>query len=663
MEFTAAYLERILARMASNQETPDPLLVKRLFYHLRPGTFEAIERATTHFADLLGLIERNADLAQGLRFHLLGLLKLKHVGSLLRDSGILPGRTFGTELTRRLSFKLLPPAPAPDSLRDWIDEMLAPGDGEWIATLSPNLWQRLFAALDLANLDTATATSLTASLIDAINGLSHRIAAAGLDPELLRIEPTLEAYASPFLAQHEEIAALLRHYRDPSQPQLDSSQALVILGQCDEVLERIRRRSASLGTSVNLTLQSTRLQQQMGRLRLLLALLEADAPVHRADLLTQLWLTLSASSGERYNVSKLMSATTGRLAYQVTQHAGQTGQHYIADSSHELRNMFLSAAGGGVIIACMALLKVLIIKAHLAPLQEAILISLNYALGFIFIFVLHFSVATKQPAMTASLMAHTIARARSEAHENRILESFVTSVFASQFASIAGNLLLAFATAALLASGLHYFFDVQPVDVHKAQQLLAEINLAAPMNLFYAAVAAIGLFLSGIVSGYYDNKSVYERIPERLARLDWPARLISRRGWHSLVQYIGGHFGGLAGNAFFGFYLGIVAAFGALSGLPLDIRHIAFSSANFAYGWQALGWQLPWLAIGLSAAGVLMIGMVNLSVSFALAFYLALRAANLSRKEALPLLKRTLLAMLVAPWLMLKQRGRKPVLE
>lgn len=663
MEYTVAYLERILARMASSQDAPDPLLVKRLFYHLRPGTFEANERATTHFADLLGLVERNPSLAQGLRFHLLGLLQVKNVGSLLRDSGILPDRTFGVELWRRLRFKMLPPAPTPDSLRDWMDEMLAPGDAEWIASLSPTLWQRLFAALDLANIDEAMATSLKANLIDAINGLSHRIASAGLDPELLRIEPTLEAYASPFLAQHEEIAALLAHYRDPTQPHLDSSQAMVILDQCEDVLERIRRRSVSVGTSVNLTLQSARLQQQMARVRQLLKLLEADTALHRADLLTQLWLTLSAASGERYNVSNLMSATTGRLAYQVTQHAGQTGQHYIADNGHELRNMFLSAAGGGIIIACMALLKVLIVKAHLVPFQEALLISLNYALGFIVIFVLHFSVATKQPAMTASLMAHTIARARSDAHENRILESFVTSVYASQFAAIAGNLLLAFTTAALLASGLSYYLGVQPVDALKAQKLLAEINLAVPMNLFYAAVAAVGLFLSGIVSGYYDNKCVYERIPERLARLSWPARLISQRGWHGLVQYIGGHLGGLAGNAFFGFYLGMVAAFGALSGLPLDIRHIAFSSANFAYGWQALGWQLPWLTIVLSATGVLMIGMMNLTVSFALAFYLALRAANLSRKEALPLLKRTMLAMLIAPWLMFKLRGKEPTLE
>ena len=260
--------------------------------------------------------------------------------------------------------------------------------------------------------------------------------------------------------------------------------------------------------------------------------------------------------------------------------------------------------------------------------------------------------------MTASLIAHTIARARSAKDQDQVLSSFVTSVFTSQSAAIAGNLFLAFITAALIGSGLAYFFGVQPVDAHKAVRLLSEISPTAPMNLVYAGIAGVGLFLSGIVSGYYDNKSVYNRIPERLASLSWPAYLVTRRGWKAIAAYVGDHPGGLAGNAFFGFYLGMVSAFGALSGLPLDIRHISFSSANFAYSWQAMGWNLPWQTIALSTAGVLLIGLVNLMVSFSMAFYLALRAANLPATEAVPLLKRTLLAMLFAPLRMFKPQNQ-----
>ncbi|HUW27724.1 MAG TPA: hypothetical protein VMV97_03875 [Sulfuriferula sp.] len=658
MDYTAPYLERTLKRMAAETETADPALIKRLIFHLRPGTSEPNERAATHLADLLGLIERNTSYAQALRFHLLGLLLAKKSGNLLRDSGILPRRGVGTELSRRIGFKLLPPVADPASLRDWLDETLTARDTEWIAAVDVQLWQRVLYALNLDTLDEDIATALRQMLLDAINGLSHRIAAEGLDPELLRIEPALEEYASPFLAQHEEIYALLQLSLASNAAPLDISQALVLLDQCEAVLERIQRRAVSVGTSVNLTLLSNRLHQQITRISSLLELLQADSITTRVPILTALFLTFSATSNERYSVRNLVSATTGRLAYQITQHAGRTGQHYIADSRSELMGMFRSAAGAGIIVAAMALLKVLIVKSHLAPLQEALLVSLNYALGFLLVFVLNFTIATKQPAMTASLIAHTIARARSAKDQDQVLSSFVTSVFTSQSAAIAGNLLLAFITAALIGSGLDYFFGAQPVDAHKAERLLSEISPAAPMNLVYAGVAGVGLFLSGIVSGYYDNKSVYNRIPERLASLSWPPYLVTQRGWKAIVTYVGNHPGGLAGNVFFGFYLGMVSAFGALSGLPLDIRHISFSSANFAYGWQAMGWHLPWQTIALSTAGVLLIGLVNLAVSFALAFYLALRASSSPAKEAMPLLKRTMYAMLLAPWRMFKQRDQ-----
>ncbi|MHB1175690.1 MAG: site-specific recombinase [Sulfuriferula sp.] len=658
MDYTAPYLERTLKRMAAETEAADPALIKRLFFHLRPGPSEHNERAATHLADLLGLIERNAGYAEALRFHLLGLLLAKKSGNLLRDSGILPRRGAGTELSRRIGFKLLPPIADPDSLRDWLDETLTARDTEWIAAVDVQLWNRLLYALNLDTLDEASTAALRQMLLDAINGLSHRIAAEGLDPELLRIEPELEEYASPFLAQHEEIYALLQSSLTANPATLDIGQAVVLLDQCEAVLERIQRRAVSVGTSVNLTLLSNRLHQQIARMRSLLELLQPDSMAARVPILTALFVTFTITVNERYSVRNLISATTGRLAYQITQHAGHTGQHYIADGRSELAGMFRSAAGAGVIVAAMALLKVFIVKSHLAPLQEALLVSLNYALGFLLVFVLSFTIATKQPAMTASLIAHTISRARSAKDQSQVLSSFVNSVFISQTATIAGNLLLAFITAMLIGSGLAYFFGIQPIDAHKAGYLLGEINPLVPMNLVYAGVAGIGLFLSGIVSGYYDNKSVYNRIPQRLAALDWPSYLIGQRGWNAMVAYTGNHLGGLAGNAFFGFYLGMVSAFGMLSGLPLDIRHIAFSSANFAYAWQATGWDLPWQTVALATTGILLIGLVNLAVSFALAFYLALRASSLPAREAAPLLKRAMIAMLCAPWNMVRQRNQ-----
>jgi len=376
----------------------------------------------------------------------------------------------------------------------------------------------------------------------------------------------------------------------------DTRQIDVLLEQCAEALDRVRRHSAEIGTSVELTLQSARLAQQMERLRTLVALTDPATESPHA-LLTGLFVELIEASGERDGVTALLRDTVGRLARQITQFAGQAGEHYVAENWTALLKMFGAAAGGGAIIAGMALLKIRIVALHLAPLQEALLVSLNYALGFVLIYLLHFTVATKQPAMTASLFAHTLVEVRGQTAQQKALDTFAGKVWLAQSAAILGNMLLAFATAALIATALA-FGGHSTVGPDKAAHLLVELDPFGSAALFYAAVAGVGLFLSGIVSGYYDNQCVYHAIPERLQRLTLPQRMLGVSRWNAVVEYLRPRWGGIAGNLFFGFYLGLASAFGTLAGLPLDIRHIAFSSANLGYAWQTFDWHLaPSLAL------------------------------------------------------------------
>ncbi len=645
-DFTPEYLERALKRMLQDAPDADGALVRRLLFLLRPRKRGDVAAASTQLADLLGLIERNAAYAEALRNHLLALLERYHLGALLMDGGILPVRDFRAELSRRLRFKWLPPLPDEASLRDWLELALERGDEAWIAGVDAALWLRLLAALGLNG--AGTPGVLQEKLANAINGLSHRLAAGGLDPELLRLEPDLQRHASPFLAQHEEIHALLGA-TDADGP----AQAHVLLEQCRDILERLARRSRHAGASVAFSHVRLRLLQQIQRLEALLDIYTGRG-LARAEKLIALFVALAEAAPRRHSVRDLVADTTAQLAYQITQHAGQTGEHYVAESRRELWGMFRSAAGAGPIIAVMALLKIVALGAHLPPLQEALLVSLDYALGFVLVYLLGFTVATKQPAMTASWMATQLAGLASESSQSRALGLFVGRVFNTQFVAILGNLLLAFAGAALCAWGLQAAAQF-PVETNKARELIAQADPLDWRNIFYAAVAGVGLFLSGVVSGYYDNKAVYERIPERLARLAWPARLLGVPAWRALVSYLGRHLGGLAGNVFFGFYLGLMGAFGHMAGLPLDIRHIAFASANLAYGLAALDWRLAAPQLAAALAGVLAIGLTNLLVSFALAFYVALRAARVERRHAGRWVARALVALALHPWRALRR--------
>jgi site-specific recombinase len=73
--------------------------------------------------------------------------------------------------------------------------------------------------------------------------------------------------------------------------------------------------------------------------------------------------------------------------------------------------------------------------------------------------------------------------------------------------------------------------------------------------------------------------------------------------------------------------LGLVPAFAAFFGLGLEVRHVTLAAGQMAAAAAALGWPVLgdpsfWWAV----AGVVVVGPLNLAVSFYLAFRLALKA-------------------------------------
>jgi site-specific recombinase len=151
-------------------------------------------------------------------------------------------------------------------------------------------------------------------------------------------------------------------------------------------------------------------------------------------------------------------------------------------------------------------------------------------------------------------------------------------------------------------------------------------------------VAGVWLFVSGLVSGYVDNMAAYSRFGDRVARLPWLVSGIGKNRAERVGAYLNQDLGGLAGNIFFGLMLGLTPALGIALGLPLDIRHVAFASANLGYALTALDFRVDAVTILRGCAGVATIGLVNLAVSFSLALWVAMRSRGADFREIAVLL-------------------------
>ncbi|MBK4735015.1 site-specific recombinase [Noviherbaspirillum pedocola] len=591
---------------------------------------------------LTALLRAHGSHAASLRHYLLLLVSSRRQTSVYTDTGILPSDGFFTELSRRIFYRLLPPALDDVYLQDCLQRILPRHDDHiWIAAVPAQDWLDLHQALAAAPPPAGVpplehaARDNGLELIEAMQTLAQRITAMGLEPELIRAHPELEEFGSPFLMLNVEMHRYLegmRQWLDGGvQPQDDASQALVMLDQCEDVIAKIRRKAAREGISVALTYLLVRMSQSIERLARLLELSDIRAEP-APDAVLDLGLQLVRGHCQRYAMRPLVASNVDLLAKNVTENASRTGGHYIAENRGEYREMLSSSAGAGVIIAFMALFKILLGTLRAAPLVESLLFGLNYAFGFMLIHVLHFTVATKQPAMTASRIATGLHSQDGGSIDTDGLAAMIQSVIRTQLVAVIGNLLTVIPVAFLLSRAWHRVFGTELISVEKAQHLLHDIDPLASLAVPHAALAGICLFLSGVISGYYDNKASYTRMAARIERLRWLRRLFGERRRERIARYVEANLGGLMGNFFFGFLLVSVGMAGMLLGLPLDVRHVTLSASYFAFAVSTLGGIDP-SALWRCVAGIGAIGITNLVVSFGLALFVALRARQVRFRQ------------------------------
>jgi site-specific recombinase len=563
-----------------------------------------------------------------LRDSLLLLLDDKNAISLYADSGIQQSRGFLIETYERFSHKILPDAPDVKYLKDILTVLFERSDDwMWVASVPDHTWLDLLHALDFSQGNAAQKRNITQELKDALQVLSYRLSASGLDPELIRNHEDLENYDSPFITQNIEIVKQLSM---PATKRIDFDHVMVMLAQCETVIDTVRKHNARTGTSIQLTALVQRIYQQMQRMRLLIEILSTDYANAQGKQgftkVIQFFKQLVQAECQRYHLRDYWRRNTELLALRITDNASHTGEHYIAANRHEYFGLMKSALGAGFIIAFMAMFKIQLSALHLPPLTEAIMFSLNYGLGFVLIHILHFTVATKQPAMTAATIAATIDDQNGSKKNIDQLIHIVSQTISSQTIAIIGNVVMAIPVTLLIdwlvlqCTGHHF------ISAEKAHTLFVGNDPIASLALFYAAVAGVCLFLSGLIAGYHDNLAAYNRIPERINHLRWLNRLLGAERVSKIAAYIRNNLGALAGNFYFGFLLGMTAGLGSMLGLPLDIRHVTFVAAFFGYSSAALDYQLTAYMLGTGLLAIVMVGTVNLITSFSLAIYVAMKS-------------------------------------
>ena len=557
--------------------------------------------------------------------------------TLLADYGFSSNSAFVSELINRVLQKILPGTPETADASALFSLVLCHRfDAQWLSALDEPLLARIAALLQPAPVPGDRNQWLAthpwqATLLEAITFCTSQVRATGFSPELrLRMSaPAREA--SPFHTLARDFDLLREAYL--ASPEQDDLLRQAALHQFREGLDACRQAAATVythleahGISVNLVFQLRQLRERVLRIRALLdGLLSAQPASSTARLLAHLVIV----GQERRSVRVLIASNTSLLAAKMAERSSETGEHYITRTLGEYRTMVRQAAGGGAITALTTWLKFGVMTLGFSVFWSGFWAGAAYAASFILIQLLHFTLATKQPAMTAPAMAAKL----KDLSQPSALHDFadeVTHLVRSQVAAVLGNVLLVFPVVVLISVVLQWTTGRAMIDAAQAEHVFTSLTLWGPTALF-AAFTGVLLFASSIVAGWVENWFVLHRLDSALRYNPKISAWLGVARADRWAIFMRTHISGFAANISLGFMLGLIPAFADFFGLGLEVRHVTLSAGQLGAACASLGWgvlresALWWCVLALPVMGAL-----NLGVSFYLAFRLALRAHNVT---------------------------------
>ncbi len=552
---------------------------------------------------------------------------------LLADHGFAPRTAFLSEFGNRLRKKVLPNTPETTDLGELFGLLLPTRfDVRWLKALDSATLLRLRDLLigDVDAPSTANADFWQVALMDAMISCVSQVSATGFASEIrVRMSPEAQQQ-KPFHQLPSDLESLRRAVRVHGA---QSPEALEAAARLRNQLDACRHAAYTVyshleehGVSVGIVFRLRQLRERVVRVKELLDCLQSDQP-ERATV--ALLADLAQVGLDNRSIRALVASSSHLTAAKVAERSAESGEHYITRNTAEYKDMLGKAAGGGALIGLTTWVKFALYGLGLSAFWSGFAAGLNYATSFVIIMMLHLTVATKQPAVTAPAMVSKLKDIKELGAVRRFVDE-IAHLFRSQVAAIVGNIGLVIPVVLLISAVLQFTTGSAMIDDEKALHTLQDTSLLGP-TLLFAAFTGVLLFASSIVAGWVENWFVFHKLHSAMEHNPRFTNLLGRDRAARWANFTRANISGLAANISLGFMLGLTPAFLQFFGLGLDVRHVTLSAgqvtaAAFALGLDVLKEPAFWWAV----AGIAAIGPINLGVSFYLAFRLALQAQSIS---------------------------------
>jgi len=575
------------------------------------------------------------------------LLSQMNCVSLFAEAGIPSDHSFVSEIGHRISARLLPSArEQSDAAKLLVTLYPTERYVKRFLAYPPELFGRLIAALTPPN-DPQFASHEHLDLLEALRLLGSRVSALGLEPEVRARTSSPGVSDSPFyqiVSCTEDLIAA----SETERTRVALARWNGTVHRCRTEMVRVHQHMEDAGVSVELIFDLRKITACLARMETIIDVLTAGSREAKAMAVRGLLGHLMEGRLSDLSLPSLLRENLNLIARKMVERTGHSGEHYIAHNRGEYWHMWVAALGGGLLTVITAALKMRILDAHFPPFVEGFASGTNYAISFIILQMLGLVLATKQPAATAATFAGIIRENRGLERENKLTE-FVSRITSTQLAAALGNVFAVSIGALAFERLWRLVFSSPYLTTESATHVYETLHPLASGTALFAAITGVILWLAALAGGWFENFAVYYRLTAAVAQHPLGSRVGDAR-MKTFARVLNRNLGGWSTSIALGYLLGFTPVLGHFFGLPLDVRHVTLSTGTLALAIAHFGADSvsrTWFYQAVAGIGVIFI--LNLFVSFSIAAYVGLRAYDVRPREQLEILRFLLVQGLRSP--------------
>jgi site-specific recombinase len=593
----------------------------------------------------IGIMEQNPALRADFEMSWAVMLSGLDSVPLFADAGLPAHHGLFSEVLRRLFARVLPSAREESDAGLLFTSVFSSSRSvDRFTALDPAIYERLVKLLWPAE-DFRSALRVQQDLRQALRLLATRVGGRGVTAAVRARGTTQDAHDSPFyrlIFATEVFVDKAKALTGPDSPLIQRMLWQEAVHRCRLELDHVHHQMEEAGVSSALVYDLQSMEASLDRMELLAATYAAEGQISRTREnrapARALLDTVVRGRLDDTRIALLFRQNLNLLARKTVERTGHSGEHYVAQTRSDYWQMWRAAAGGGLLTVFTAAIKLRLVGAHFPLFIEGFLVGTDYAVSFVLLQIFHLALATKQPSMTAAALAGIVRENRGVSRWSKI-SAYAAQISRTQLAAAFGNVIAVCIGGVIFEYIWRLLFHDFYLSHESAEHAYHGMNPLESGTAIFAAFTGVILWVGGLVGGWTENFVVFNRIPEAIIQHPLGFR-VGVRNMRRAADWLERNVAAWSNSIVLGYLLGLSPVIARFFGIPLDVRHVtlntgmvALAAAQFGLSAFREGW-LYYAVLGVAVTFVL-----NLSVSFAIASIVALRAYNVPSREQVKIFK------------------------